>query len=334
MSHDVAIIGAGLIGTKRAAALSAFNDFRLKVVADVNPTAADKLAEQFGAESAVDWRAVIDRPDVDFVVVSTVNNVLAQITIAALQSGKHVLCEKPLGRNVDESSSILEHAQNGVVLKTGFNHRHHPAIAKAKHLADIGEIGRILFLRCRYGHGGRPGYEKEWRASKDLCGGGELLDQGVHVADLFRWFAGDFDYAFGYTPTCFWNMEVEDNAFAMFKNNAGVVATMHTSWTQWKNLFSFEVFGDLGYLIVEGLGGSYGVETLKIGKRNPKGGHPDEKIEQFSGPDVSWQLEWAEFTQAIRQKRQPIGNGFDGHQANKMIDAVRRSAQTSKPAKI
>ena len=275
MSGGVAIIGAGLIGAKRALALTAFSEFRLKVVVDINAQTADKLAGQFGAEKANDWHSVVERPDIDFVVVSTTNNHLAPISIAALKNKKHVLCEKPLGRNVEESRLMLEHAKNGVVLKTGFNHRHHPAVTRAKQLADKGEIGRLMFLRCRYGHGGRPGYDKEWRANKEICGGGELLDQGVHVVDLFRWFAGDFDEAFGYMQTCFWNMQVEDNAFAMFKTGEGVVATMHTSWTQWKNLFSFEIFGDLGYLIIEGLGGSYGPESLRFGKRNSKGGPPD-----------------------------------------------------------
>lgn len=334
MNCNVAIIGAGLIGAKRAIALSSFSDFRLKVVVDVNRAAADKLAGQFGAETATGWRTVIDIPDIDFVVVSTYNKYSAPISIAALQNAKHVLCEKPLGRNVAEARSILEHAKNGVVLKTGFNHRHHPAIAKAKLLVDKGEIGRILFLRCRYGHGGRPGYEKEWRANREICGGGELLDQGVHVVDLFRWFAGDFSEAFGYTQTCFWNMDVEDNAFAMFKTNAGVVATMHTSWTQWKNLFSFEVFGDLGYLVVEGLGGSYGIETLKFGRRNPKGGPPDEQRLEFTGPDISWQEEWQEFISAVENRREPIGNGWDGYQANRMIEAVYESAKTGQVAKI
>jgi predicted dehydrogenase len=331
----VAIIGAGLIGTKRAAALGAFGDFQLKIVADVNRAAAEKLAGQFGAEAETDWHKAVERPDIDFVIVSTSNNHLASISIAAMKNKKHVLCEKPLGRNIGESESMVHNAdQNGVILKTGFNHRCHPAIAKAKQLADKGEIGKLLILRCRYGHGGRPGYEKEWRASREICGGGELLDQGVHVVDLFRWFAGDFSECFGWTQTCFWNMEVEDNAFAMFKNPAGVVATMHTSWTQWKNLFSLEIFGDLGYMIVEGLGGSYGVETLKLGRRNPKGGPPDEQIERFPGPDVSWQLEWKEFTRAICEKRQPVGNGFDGLQANRMIEAVQRSARTKKAVEI
>jgi predicted dehydrogenase len=331
MTHGIAIIGAGLIGKKRATALRQFENCRLRVVADINKDAAENLARESGAQAETDWQRVVRRDDVDIVVVSTVNGVLRDVSTGALQNHKHVLCEKPLGRSSEESQVMLDAAQaGGVVLKTGFNHRCHPAIAKAKELLDGGQIGKVMFLRCRYGHGGRPGYEKEWRASKQMCGGGEMLDQGVHVVDLFRWFAGEFDEAFGYTPTCFWNMEVEDNAFAMFRTKQGVVATMHTSWTQWKNLFSFEVFGTAGYLVIDGLGGSYGIETLKVGRRKPEGGAPDEQTIQFNGPDTSWQFEWQEFLTAIDGNREPIGSGHDGHQANRMIEAVYRSARENR----
>src|SRR4030042_4857738 len=119
----------------------------------------------------------------------------------------------------------------------------------------------------------KTAYEIEWRAAKELSGGGELLDQGIHVADLFRWFLGELEVVYGNTPTYFWNMEVEDNAFALFKTSIGQTALMHTSWTQWKNRFTFEIFGEAGYLIVEGLGGSYGTETLRIGKRKLVNGY-------------------------------------------------------------
>lgn len=333
--YRVAIVGAGLIGRKRAAALHALNGTRLQAVADINAAAAEGLCREFGGEPETDWQRLVSRKDVDIVVVSTINEVLMPISIEALRNRKHVLCEKPLGRNAREAKEMLDTAkESGVVLKTGLNHRHHPAITRAKTLSDAGHIGEVMFLRCRYGHGGRPGYEKEWRASRDLCGGGEMLDQGVHVVDLFRWFAGDFAEAFGFAPTCFWQMEVEDNAFALFRTKEGVVASMHTSWTQWKNLFSFEVFGRDGYLIVEGLGGSYGTETLRIGRRKAEGGVPDEQTMPFSGPDTSWQEEWEEFLAAIRENREPVGSGYDGYQANRMIEAVYRSAQAGRSVPI
>lgn len=329
MTHNIAIIGAGLIGRKRAKALAKFANCNLAIIADVDEDAARRLAGEFGGEVESDWRLAIKRNDVDIVVVATYNKHLLPISIAALESGKHVLCEKPLGRNSNESKKMVEIAKHyKKIIKTGFNHRHHPAISRAKNLFDSGAIGKLCFIRCRYGHGGRPGYDKEWRADKDLCGGGELLDQGVHVVDLFRWFAGDFDSAFGYLPTYFWDMKVEDNAVAIFKNRSGVVASMHTSWTQWKNVFSFEVFGRDGYLVVDGLGGSYGPETLKVGKRRPEGGPPGEEVLEFPGEDISWEEEWKEFISAIEAKRKPLGSGLDGYEANRMIRAVYKSAKT------
>jgi len=369
--YKVAIIGAGLIGKKRAVVLNKDKDCHLKVIADVNLNAAEGLAREFGGDTESEWRNVIRRKDIDIVVVATINKFSAPISIAALSSCKHVLCEKPLGRDARESQAIINASEkNSVILKTGFNHRHHPAIRKAKKLIDNGEIGEIYYIRCLYGHGGRPGYEKEWRANKDLCGGGELLDQGVHVVDLFRWFLGEFNEVFGHINTFYWDMEVEDNAFAMFKTKSSKVAVMHTSWTQWKNKFLFEAFGEKGYLIVDGLGGSYGTEKLIIGKRKmldvrskmksidskledeyhksktririsdignqPQyvGGAPDEEVIQFPGPDTSWTEEWKEFVSAIKENREPLGSGYDGLMANKMIDAVYRSAKLNKPVKI
>lgn len=335
MPFNVAIVGAGLIGRKRAIALRKFADCQLRVTVDLNKNAAKSLAREFGGEIETDWKKAVQRDDINVVIVATYNKYLSPIGIAALENKKHVLCEKPLGINVRESRLMVDTGKkNDVILKAGLNHRHHPAIAKARQFTFNGEIGELYFLRCRYGHGGRPGYENEWRADKELCGGGELLDQGVHVVDLFRWFAGNFDEAFGYAYTFFWDMKVEDNAFAVFKRDDGVIASMHTSWTQWKNLFSLEVFGSSGYLVVEGLGGSYGIETLKIGKRRPKSGPPDEEILEFSGPDISWEEEWKEFISAIEGKREPIGNGWDGYQANKMIEAVYASARENRPVRI
>lgn len=354
----VGIIGCGIIGSRRASVILQSRDDKVVMVADIDESRAKNLAAEIGCVATRDWQEVMDRNDIDTVIISTTNNWLAPISISALKRGKHVLCEKPLGRNVRESAEIRAAAQgNGVVLKTGFNHRHHPAIQKAHRLVEVGTIGKPYYVKCTYGHGGRPGYEKEWRASKDICGGGELLDQGVHVVDLFRWFLGDFEETFGYIPTCYWDMEVEDNAFALFRTAKGQIGSMHTSWTQWKNRFTFEVCGEAGYIIVDGLGGSYGTETLRIGKRkiqsedrkseNEKrestvfgfrfdylGGAPNEEVIEFPGPDISWEEEWKEFLSAIKENRAPLGNGQDGLEANRMIEAVYRSARENRPVKI
>ncbi len=347
----VGIVGAGFIGRKRADSIRIFaEESEIVGICDIDLQKARELAGECGGKAYKNWESLITKSHINSVVVATPNKCLKEISIAALENNKNVLCEKPLGKNIKEAKEIyLKAKKKGRILKTGFNHRHHPAILKARQLVENSEIGDPYYIRCIYGHGGRPGYEKEWRADKDLCGGGELLDQGVHVVDLFRWFIGEFEEVFGQINTYYWNMEVEDNAFAIFKTKKGQIATMHTSWTQWKNKFIFEIFGEKGYLAIDGLGGSYGVERLIIGRRKVaavdplsknersfkyKGAPPHEEFIEFPGPDISWQEEWKEFVSAIKENREPLGSGYDGLMANRMIEAVYKSAKLNKPVKI
>jgi predicted dehydrogenase len=355
----VGIIGCGLIGNKRARVIHDDPDAYLCCAADVVMEKGDSPLFSFKKEEQspfyTDWKEMLEKETLDVVIAATPNKYLKDIVETAAKKKIHILCEKPLGRNVREAEGMVKAArENNVILKTGFNHRFHPAIRTVYQLVTDAVIGEIYFTRCIYGHGGRPGYEKEWRASKDICGGGEILDQGVHVVDLFRWILGEFDEVFGYISTFYWKMEVEDNAFALFKTVNGQIAQMHTSWTQWKNRFTLEIYGKAGYLIVDGLGGSYGVEKLTIGKRPCKngdspyfsaekmgqspffylGGVPEEEIIIFEGPDTSCELEWKEFTAAIREKREPSGSGRDGLEANRIIEAVYRSSRENRPVKI
>ncbi len=314
---------------------------RLTACCDTNEGTANLFADEFKCACYTDYQGVLSEVQSDSVVISVVNRFAAGIAIDALRSGRHVLAEKPLGRNYNEAKEILrvfdevrEAQRNIPVLKTGFNHRFHPAIRKAKELADTGAIGRLLNIRAAYGHGGRPGMEKEWRASKDLCGGGELLDQGVHIIDLVRWFGGEIRELTGNIETKFWNMEVEDNAYVIAKTETGVTASFHVSWTNWKNIFSFELFGTDGYLTVTGLGGSYGKEGLEYGVRNTAGGPPKIGVFEFSGEDTSWTEEWAEFKSAVTERRKPLGNGYDGMKANEVIEAIYRSSAEGKMVRL
>ena len=331
----VGVVGCGLIGRRRAEVVKRRSQDRLVIVADSISSRAESLASAMGCAFSERWRSVVEHPEVDAVVVSTSNNWLAPVTIAALRAGKHVLCEKPLGRNEREARAMVDAASAaGRKLKTGFNHRYHPGVWKAHQLFLQGEIGRALFIRCRYGHGARPGYQNEWRCDPEVSGGGEMLDQGIHAVDLFRWFLGDFVEAFGMIAPYVWIREgagsnqVEDNVFALFRTVEGQVASLHASWTQWKNIFCFEIAGDRGYLVVEGLGGSYGVERLTVGKRNLAGGAPSEETLTFEQPDDSWEAEWREFSAAIANGHEPLASGYDGWQAMRMVAAVYESART------
>ncbi len=300
---------------------------RLVAFADISRERAESLADRYNCR-ATDWQEIVSSPDVDAVVVATTPQWLAPITLAALQHRKHVLCEKPLAMSAEQAHENVKcAAANSCKLKTGFNHRHHPALWQANTLAKAGHIGRILHIRCRYGHGGRAAYDREWRADPQQSGGGELLDQGIHALDLFRWFMGDFQDVYATVTNAFWAMPVEDNVFCTLRTAAGQVATLHASWTQWKNIFSFEVFGAEGYLIAEGLGGSYGSERLVIGRRSAQFGRPDEQIMEYSGEDSSWKAEWNEFLAAIREDRRPLGDGYDGWQSLRLVQAAYASSQ-------
>jgi len=240
-----------------------------------------------------------------------------------------VLIEKPMGRNLAEALQIAEAATAADrILKIGFNHRYHPALAKAYGLFQAGAIGEIINIRARYGHGGRLGYENEWRGNPELAGGGELTDQGVHIADLIHWFAGLPTEAFAYLQTAIWPIQpLEDNGFGLFRFGDGAIASFHTSWTQWKNLFSFEIYGQKGSLTIEGLGKSYGIERLTIAYRKPEGGVPDLEDLVFDLPDTSWELEWQDFIGAIATQTPYWGTPEEGVSAMRMLDALYRSAQ-------
>ncbi len=176
MAMRIAIVGCGLIGHKRAKALPA--DVKLAAVADSNHSRAQQLAAQYpGCEVEPDWQSCVARRDVELIIIATVNAALAPVTLAAVRQGKHVLVEKPAARRASELRPAVEAAsQAGVFVKVGFNHRFHPAFRKARELCDAGELGPLLYVRGRYGHGGRLGYEREWRADPEIAGGGELLD--------------------------------------------------------------------------------------------------------------------------------------------------------------
>jgi predicted dehydrogenase len=325
VNPGVAIVGCGLIGRKRAAALGGA---RLVACADVDRPRAEALAgTSAGAEAADDWRAAIDRADVGLVIVATTNDALADIARAAVEAGKHVLIEKPAGRSVAEIDELIDAARrHRRLVRVGFNHRYHPALRKARELFEAGELGDLMFVRGRYGHGGRPGYDKEWRADPVRSGGGELIDQGVHLVDLSQWFLGEFAVVDGFAHTYFWQMPVDDNAFLVLRTARKQVAFLHVSCTEWKNLFSFEIYGTRAKLHVEGLGGSYGVERLAFYRMLPEMGPPETSTWEYPRGDQSWALEFAEFLDDIRLEREPAAGLAAARAALAVVEEVYRQS--------
>lgn len=301
---NVGIIGCGLIGNKRAKALG---PARLVACADAHFPRAEALAGLFsGCRAFADWNELLAQPDIELVIIATLHDSLAEITRAAILAGKHVLVEKPAARNPQELEPLVQlAAERGVLVRVGFNHRYHRAFVKARELFDTGSLGDLMFIRARYGHGGRVGYNTEWRADPVLSGGGELIDQGPHLIDLSRWFMGDLTHVDGVVQTCFWDMPVDDNAFMLLQNTQKKVAFLHVSCSEWKNMFCMEIYCKHAKLEISGLGGSYGLETLKFYRMRPEMGPPETTIWEYPTADDSWSRELLEFYEDIQFNRQP-----------------------------
>jgi predicted dehydrogenase len=296
----VAIVGCGLIGAKRAAALAP--DDELLACYDVNEQAARGLCERHGARACATLEQLLaTRPDV--VVVATVHDQLAGLAERALQAGAHVLVEKPAGVSSAQIDSLIEcQRASGHLVKVGFNHRFHPGIARAAEEVHGGHHGKLMHLRARYGHGGRVGYDREWRADPARSGGGELVDQGMHLLDLSHWLAGPLPFHSALLRTHFWDTPVEDNAALILgeaQSRTAPWAMLHVSWTEWKNLFSLEIYCRTAKLQVDGLVRSYGPQRLRIFKMSPELGPPELQEICYPDEDRSWEREWASFREAI-----------------------------------
>lgn len=311
------IIGLGKMGRLRARELARRDDVRLVRGYDPAPAAFHKRWPD--VECGHRPEAVL-ADDVDVVFVCTPNRHTPETVVAALQAGKHVLAEKPPGCTVADIQRIrdVEAACPGQKLAFGFNHRFHAGIQEAHRIAASGRLGDILWIRGVYG---KAEIGESWRRDKRLAGGGILLDQGIHLLDLVRMFLGDISEVKSMVTAAHWDLPMEDNAFALLRDNKGRIAQVHSSSTQWKHRFTFEVYLSTGYLSVDGILTSsrrYGDETVTIARR-PADGPPVEETMYFD-EDPSWAMEIDAFLQCVRENR-PVIHG-SSEQALKAMELV------------
>jgi predicted dehydrogenase len=330
----VAIVGCGLIGAKRAAALGSEDE--LLACCDVQERAARALAERHGARACAGLEDLLEtEPDV--VVVATVHDRLAELAERALRAGAHVLVEKPAGTSRAQIDELIASQQaSGCLVKVGFNHRFHPGIERAAAEVHSGRHGELMHVRARYGHGGRAGYEREWRTDPERSGGGELIDQGMHLLDLSHWLAGPLPLHAALLRTHFWDTPVEDNAALILGealSRTAPWALLHVSWTEWKNLFSLEVYCRTAKLQVDGLVRSYGPQRLRIYRMGPELGPPDVQEIAYPNEDRSWEREWTSFREAIEAGEERLLNG-DLHDARYAWEQVEAAYATGSYAQM
>lgn len=314
------------MGATRISTIRDHPDATAEVVCDIGkPTRVPR-----GVEIVSDYSAVLEST-VDAVFVCTPNHVTPEIVVAALDAGKHVFAEKPPGRTIEDVESILKaEARNpGLVLKFGFNHRYHHGIMEAKAIVDSQRYGRVLWARGVYGKGERPPGDTEWRNDPNQVGGGILLDQGIHMLDLLRYFLGDFVEVKSMCASAFWDSPLEDNAFALLRTAHNRIATLHSSFTQWKHLFRLEIGMADGYLAVDGMPSStrsYRDERITHARRRTGDGftvgNPPEET-RFFNMDPSWRMELDEFVNCIQREEPPLhGSSTDAYEAMRLVRGV------------
>jgi predicted dehydrogenase len=304
----VGVVGCGPIGRRRAEALS--SEDIIVGATDINASAATALVADFGGTVCADLDELLAAsPDV--VVVATFHDQLAPIGLRVLEAGAHLLIEKPGGLGSQDVRALMDAAEAaGRRVKVGFNHRFHPGLARAAAEVHSGAHGELMHLRARYGHGGRPGYDLEWRAQPERSGGGELIDQGMHLLDLTHWIAGPLPLHSALLRTHFWMAEVEDNAALVLgraDSRTAPWAMLHVSWTEWKNMFSLEIYCRTAKIAVDGLARSYGPQTLRIYRMRPELGPPELEEISYANEDGSWRAEWEHFVARIDDGGELLG---------------------------
>jgi predicted dehydrogenase len=341
MIYKVGIIGMGKMGRIRKREFDLHFGFEVVAICDVNTEVGTEFPHLFFSNS---WEDIIDKT-IDVVVVCTYNNIVPTIICRALENQLHVFSEKPPGNCVGDVEKIIKSEKKSPesILKFGFNHRFHYSVMEAKALIESGRYGNVLWARGIYGKAGSLDYMDNWRANPSLAGGGILLDQGIHMIDLLRYFLGEFTEVKSFVERSYWKeSEVEDNAFALLKTAKNQVAMLHSSATQWKHKFSLDIYLEKGYVNLEGIlssSRSYGEESITFAKKQFEDearafGRPrEEKI--FFDTDNSWKLEIEEFHSCLTGEiESPSGNTSDAMSVMKLISRIYSAAKNPMPSEI
>lgn len=335
MTLRLAQIGCGEIGDWRARAASRAAGVQLVLACDALEVRAKAMAERHGVSWTTDWREAVTRREVDAVVVSTLNDTHREIGLAALEAGKHVVMEKPLARTPEECNELVEAAQaRGLCLMTGFNHRRFPPFEAAKTMLEGGSIGKLLFMRGRIGHAGGREVENTWHTNPVVSGGGTLMDNGIHLLDLVRFYLGEVESVHGLAASVRWappGSGIEDLALATFRARDGTQAALTSSWIEWPGyVLTVELYGTEGYLRAH-------YPPLKLVYK-PRTGRAHthwfplaqlkEKLFSYRWPGIqAFRADFEEFAAAVRDGRDPSPSGRDGLRAVHMAYGVYRSAK-------
>ncbi len=320
----VGIAGYGVVGRRRKICVDNIRELEVTCICD--KSFEKENFYEHGVKTFVSYNDLL-KENLDILFVCLPNDLAATVTISGLKKGLHVFCEKPPGRSVEEIIKVCEVEKNFPDLKLmyGFNHRYHDSVIEALKVYNSGLLGKVINIRALYGKSKLITFNQpDWRKKRDVAGGGVLLDQGIHIVDLIRLFAGEFEKVYSFVENSHWGYEVEDNAYALMKSKTGIVAMVNSSATQWRHEFKLEITLEKGSLILGGIlsgSKSYGAETLKIiyADTNKDNGDPKEVTTKYN-VDMSWDYEVQEFCRCIFNNKKIISsNSMDALQTMKLV---------------
>lgn len=323
----VGIAGYGIVGKRRHEFIKLHPRLKVTALCEQNFSQFPIILSDINTYTT--YEEMLNSEELDVLFVCLTNNIAAEVTIAGLKKGIHVFCEKPPGMSVEDIRNVIEEEKKHPTLKLkyGFNHRYHDSVKEALNLVKTGELGEILNLRGVYGKSSIIPFSGGWRSRRELAGGGILLDQGIHMVDLMRLFCGEFTEVKSFVSNNFWKHDVEDNAYAIMKDEKGRVAMLNSSATQWQHKFNLEISLSEGYIELHGIlsgSKSYGEEKIVIGRRNEESvnGQLESKSIKFL-QDNSWRDEIFEFADSIINDEQIIsGNSSDALQTMKLVYSI------------
>jgi predicted dehydrogenase len=320
----VGIAGYGVVGKRRGDCVERHPNLKLVAVCD-RVFASDGVLPN-GVAHFRTYQQLLEQ-DLDVLIVCVTNDIAAEVTQAGLNLGLHVFCEKPPGRDVSDIAAVIatEKKNPQCRLMYGFNHRYHDSVQDALKIIRSGRFGNIINMRGVYGKSKLITFNQaDWRAKREIAGGGVLLDQGIHMVDLMRLFAGEFVDVQSFISNGHWGYNVEDNAYALMRTSDGVVAMLNSSATQWRHQFSLDINMQRGGIILKGIltgSKSYGSETMTLVTADPDRDNGDPKEEFFEyNEDPSWDSEIAAFTQSILNN-EPVqsGTSYDAYKTMKLV---------------
>lgn len=312
MTLKVGIAGYGMVGKRRRACVDRHSKMRVVAVCDRLFDGSGTFPD--GVRYYPQYQQLLAE-DLDVLIVCLTNDVLPEVVIAGLECGLHVFCEKPPGRDVEDILRVIRCEKKHPELKLmyGFNHRHHESVQDALRLIRSGELGPIINMRGVYGKSKLVTFSQpDWRTKRHIAGGGVLLDQGIHMVDLMRLFAGEFAEIQSFISNSHFGYDVEDNAYVLMRTADGVVAMLNSSATQWRHRFHLDINLDGGSIILGGIlssSKSYGAETLTVVRadHDNDGGDPREEMIRYNR-DPSWDEEINCFAESILSNK-PVGSG-------------------------